>query len=489
MTSASKRDLPELSAAELEFEELMAALLSRELSADQKARLTLLVNNSKEYRRRYREYVALHKFLRKVNKGALQKAFLAGAQNAAPPADLSPAKDKASDLAVIPLYRKAWFQTSVALAASVLIVITVLLFGNVLPEAEPTTPETRLLSFPHRNCSGAGGQGLKAGDALGDSLSSGADSFCDAQIDSGGARVAVRLMPESRIDMERIEGELYLHLRKGQLFLDANKQADQAVHVRSGPHMVTVLGTRFMVRRPDSNTIQLDLLEGKAQVKSAAWLRLEYLKGDLPADQAAALEKEMPGLFQAELQVIEDSRSITVRQDPLIARAQALELARLNQALKQERDQGLARKLAAGSAEMQTGLFHRLAQSLTNQTGQTDWLKEVPFKSDSRELSTRDRLLLERRLRGLNIIPATELESPGQIKAIQQKIGELDIKAILEEQSKQKLPELVYRIHLKDGQVLTGMVVQQGGQYRLLTAKGDVLVPRSQVENLEIVFE
>lgn len=110
-------------------------------------------------------------------------------------------------------------------------------------------------------------------------------------------------------------------------------------------------------------------------------------------------------------------------------------------------------------------------QTAVVETGQTAEIKGTasPIRVENTEPETR--FLLLRAQSGFVEMPRS-LEKESALEAM----GD----------ARKQTPPVLYRLHLKNGSIVTGRVEQKGNQYRVMTEEKDITVDQDQVENLEL---
>ncbi len=110
-------------------------------------------------------------------------------------------------------------------------------------------------------------------------------------------------------------------------------------------------------------------------------------------------------------------------------------------------------------------------QSQVVETGQTAEIKQSPSPIRVESTQPETRFLLLRAQSGFVETPRS-LEPGAALDAM----GD----------AQKQTPPVLYRLHLKNGSVVTGRVEQKENQYRVMTEEKDITVDQDQVENLEL---
>lgn len=462
-----------------EFEVLMARLLCKELNGEGKIRLTQIVKENRIYKKRYFEYVAMHKLINRFSMTAKKRAFADSSgldfevkqANKRIKSDTSQ-KDGAN---VVSFFSRKTVQF-LSIAATVLIVLGSVVFSWHAGLLDFGPSETRLLTFPHRQCA-SGGQDLKSGDAIGDDMSSGSDSFCDAQISDSNGQVAVRLFPESNIGFNRQKDGLHVFLKKGKVMLNAKKRNDSGIYVHSEGYQVTVLGTRVIVDKKSRFKLKVDLIDGAAEIRSSRYRFMNELKLGLSVKDENDLEKEVPEIFKNETTTLEKGQGVTLIWDQSSSSVSISILKKL--------DLEIANYTQKTNSKPDNKTLAKLARKVLDQNRKARLqLLNFNLTSIKKAFSKKELWMLERSAQSMKLMDQEEKEKFLKIKARQ-----INPEAILNVLKEKQPPLLLYRIHLKSGKIVTGIIEQQGNLYRLVTAEGEKMIPRSEVKDLEVFFE
>ena len=437
---------------------LTAASLCGELDAAGQERLQLLLDRSPEWHAMMDRYRSVQSLLDLVPRQELEEALHAGRT-----------KGLGFSGRTRPLL----------LAAAAILLGAVGLAAVFLGLPEQSS---RSLAFPHGRCS-SGGKVLRTGAGVGSSLESGADSFCDVQIRDGG-RVALRIFPNSRVRFNSETDALHLAVDRGRMLIDAGKRRERGLAVHTPGHTVQIMGTRLIVSYESPESVDVEVLDGRAQVRSALFQELPRLQRRLPEGARAAAAKEVPALFAQKVTVLETGHRLHLLRQGLSGRDREQLRAALNRAYGNFAFRGA--KGPEQVAEIVT-----LARSVLEDPKLRTRLEQSRLDSEVRAVSPRRRWQLERRFQGLtggghSIATAEQSRGPGPGAV---KVRPADPASILRALQEERPSKLLYRIHLRDGKVLTGIVEQEGANYRLTTELGDIIIQRNRVKSLELYLE
>ncbi len=349
----------------------------------------------------------------------------------------------------------------------------------------PRTGDDQFLAYPHRTCT-SGGKPLKSGGKIkGGDLAAGAGSFCDGQFKHGGGRVAFRVFPNSRITYERHDGHLYLRLQKGRMLIDAEKKrAGKNIYLHSSGSMVRMLGTKVFMTRQNNTNLNVELLEGKVEVRSAPYLHLKSFHRGLSDQAERSAAKAMPELFKSKVVTLEPGTSakIAAGNHPL-AQDGALR-AKLNQAFSAAEVRTAAKQDHAAFARH---VEQRGKEVMTNTSEKSESMKNADMTMKKGPISDKRRWLHSRWSRNLKHIPAGAM-SAGRLKVLlKRRYGDKKSDSILKDLHKKAPPGVLYKIRLKNGRTYQGRAEQVGTRYRLVTRKGDIMIKREQVERIEVL--
>lgn len=429
----------------------MAAHLCDELDAEGIARLKELTDRNPEWRAMQERYLAVQGLLDRTSEIDLARAFGNG--------------------------RSGGFSRGrvFAIAASLLIGVGAFAFYYTASGRGVS----RTLAFPHGRCS-SGGKTLRAGDSVGGDIESGADSFCDVRINDGG-RVALRVFPNSRVEFISDKKNMHVSLNKGRVMLDAKKRSNRGLQIHAPGHTVRILGTKILVEHNSLRSVNVDLLDGKAEVSSAPYLQAPALQQGLPPETLEAARAAVPALFTTRVQVLDAGTRLRLRNDA--------DQAKVTEAVAQA--QAMFADLKAGTQGRPDGeqltqeIIKRSKSLLKKDRGLAKSLGADKLRTEKETIAGKRRWLLERWSQGLtSTIETGDSQKQPATGRIVVEPGRV-LRALQEEQPSR----LLYRIHLKDGRVLTGIVEQEGSLYRLSTGEGDLLIARDQVKNLELFLD
>ena len=444
--------------AQEEFELLCALQLCGELDEVGSTRFQELLLRSPEWQAMYERYNAVQSLLDQVPREELAEAW---------------GRRSVGEWSRSAMGRPIAYATAALLVTAV--VLGVVFVG--LPQRK-----ARTLAFPHGRCS-SGGKVLGAGASVGGSLESGADSFCDVEIKDGG-QVAMRLFPNSRVRFNSDPDALHVSVDRGRLLLDADRRAGSGLEVHAPGHTVRIMGTRIVISQESFNGVEVELLDGRAEVTSAIFLNVPRLQRRLSEAARQAAEKEVPSLFATRKTVLEPGRGLRLRQLGL----NESDSHRLTAAL--DRAYGDLSLRRSATPEATAEVVARAKRVITANPELRTKLADLRLKAEVRPLSSRRRWQLERWFQGLRGDAAKPLlpgpESSGKEGRTDRRPNPVSVLRALKEERPSKL---LYRIHLKNGQVLTGIVEQEGSNYRLITDRGDLMIRRDGVKNLELFLE
>ncbi len=327
----------------------------------------------------------------------------------------------------------------------------------------------------------SGDKVLKAGDvpAAGE-IASGRDSVCDVQF-RGEASVAVRLEPDTRVSYIKTESsgakggrELFLKLNSGRILVQAEKiSQSRGLTVQTPGHLVRVLGTRLTIDGNRPGRLRVRLAEGKAEVVAANYLYLPAFQNGLKPKVRAELEKKLPELFRGERRELTPGTYVRVTRAAKYSEVNKSLFASLNDALKP----------AADSGTVDAESLSR-ARKLLNESSAKKALLEKPAVDTGRD-SRYHALKLKRRFETFRLLRNEELTTDAL------KVRKVDAKRILKRVRRASdEPTYVYRVHLKSGKVHMGLLEQVGGErYRLFTGERGIMIPKGQVEKIELVVD
>lgn len=435
-----------------EFETLMAAHLCEELDDAGEQRFRELLERNPEWDAMHQRYTAVHNLIARVPPEELEKAFRGGRR-------LSAARARLPRLLLLA-------------AAGVLLAVGVSAIFFALPGRSGRT-----LAFPHGRCT-SDGTVMRSGDRVGKSVESGADSFCDVKIRDGG-QVAARVFPNSALRFHSDPTGLHIQLERGRALFDVGPRGKRAVEVHTAGHTVRILGTRLTVAA-ESGGAEVELLEGRAQVRSAAYLENVRLDRQLPASVVAVGGRQMPALFETRVTTLEPGRSVRLRRVGLT------EGERLRLSVALDRAQGDLPPRGVVSPDQAARFVKTVADNLKSSPPLQRALEGSKLEVQTETITARRRWQLERSFRGL---AGGRSPAPGTADRNQTPLRPADGAGVLSALKEKRPSKLLYRIHLKDGRVLTGIVEQEGSQYRLSTDQGDLRIHRDQVKNLELFLD
>ncbi len=141
-------------------------------------------------------------------------------------------------------------------------------------------------------------------------VSSGANSICDVRIAYAG-KLHLRLLANSRFSYTVQNHSLTIKLEQGELLLDSEKlPARGFLRIHSPGHSIEVLGTRLALNRREGHKLNMDLIRGRARVKSAHYLRLHGLRNGVHAKHRIRLAREFPELFGSTEHILEPGKGL-----------------------------------------------------------------------------------------------------------------------------------------------------------------------------------
>lgn len=407
-----------------DFETLTAQFLCGELDAQGKAALEKLLRESPELMERFRRYSAMQRALDML-----------------PPGDLEPAADRV----VSGRFKRA----GMGLAAAAVLAVA---FGAYYFSRE--SPE-RTLAFPHGRCSSEG-RPLAAGGTVGKDIESGEDSVCDLKLSEGG-EIAARVLPGTRVSFDSRPDALHIYLERGGIVIDAQKRSSQGLQIDAPGSSVAILGTKVSVRH-SQDRITVDLLEGRAEVRSGAVLYSKTVQTEMTAEDLRSLGREDRSL-EVKSVVLEPGSTAEV---PLASPEDA---AAISSGIESRAERVRLRDTRAAALKEAVGTSGPAASI---QTG--------PMSGEQRSQFERSLLNMGRpqdprpAIRGES--PSPESRKPPE-PAMPGPAG-----------PEPERPR--HRILLRNGSVISGMAEQEGDNYRVETPSGVVVIPQSEVESIEI---
>lgn len=459
-----------------EFEDLMAATLCKELDQAGEERLHELVDGHSELGDRYQSYHRLQNFMTQLPMTSLDGSMLAGTSKISP--DFIP--DISEDLSLDD-FPQPTNRTRVALmagmstiAAATIIAISVLIFRDVT-----TSGSKRMLTFPHRNCESGGQAITTARDMPGNDLQSGSNSFCDAEILGAGNQVAFRIFPESSIRIEEESDGLHLHLDRGRIYLNARRSPDRHIQVHTTGHQISILGTEVMITRENETDLHVELVRGQVEVHSATYMHLKNMRKSLPHKTERILAKDMPELFESKVFILESGNSVYLKRPGGLTNRQKELLKKLDQNLETRKSKQDPSSLS------QNSIYIRIKNELEINPEILKELKTSQLIAKHNKIDSKRKWLLQRWAQKVAF-----LENSKKLKeSFDKKKETIKSEQILKDLKTVQASSLLYKIYLKDGRSLTGMIIQQGNNYHLITDQGDSIIPISEVKTLDPIFE
>lgn len=270
-----------------DFEELLAALAAGEIDTEGFRALAGFVRDDPRLAERYRRFVETLDALNLPGPGELEIPELE--RRTAEPS-------RQPDTSHLRNWRPA-----LALGA-LLICVPLLLPLFLSDDSQPLDP-VAVVTHTDGLCTGGetGDARAKPGTRLSfPELSAGPDSICDLEFQAP-VRMKLRLLSNSRLKFVAHDRYLNLSLESGEALLDAERMpANVRLSLHTAGHLVEVLGTQLVLRRPDFENMQVELVNGAAHVRSAHYLHLDGLRHGLHTKKRhhVKLARSFPELFR-----------------------------------------------------------------------------------------------------------------------------------------------------------------------------------------------
>ncbi len=404
-----------------EFEALLSRHLHGELTAQEGEKLERWIEQSADYQKKFNRVAGMQNLLDRIPAGSLDDLL----------DELSPVMSTKNKVRRI---RPVWIVSSAA--ASVILSLGAFFLWRMQNQSG-----MELLSDAQGHCQSDGVDLTEKRGTIGRTLQSDKEFPCSVEIDQGG-RIALRLSENSKVVFYSTANVFHIKIDSGRIYLDVSRRPRQSLHIDAPGSTVRILGTKIIVERSADGNLAVDLMEGRAEVRTGLSLLSESVQNIDSVEIQDAAARDLPEIFKLETEILESGDSARIVK--LFATpAQGRLIAELNS------------RAANISAENPTSEQIKKTSGLLTDLGHV-LLSETPgYKPGISVIAVR---------RGRPESIDRSGPPSGNENAVQ------------------------YRLKLKDGRTITGSSPEQeGDRYRIQTRNGEMLIPQNQVENIELV--